>query len=208
VSPAGTLTGVVSNPEGDAVYGWYRDRIFTLVAGSTRTTAWPAVADAPTSITALGVSRVGEAAALSSRSVWVLQNGMWRDELRPAPEYGRVTGVAADALGFYAVTGASLFRRRTEDRAWEQLPDVGTFERTAIIAYGGGRLAVVGTGGFLEIAGNLPPFGGWCQIIAGTLRELERVSVDPSRRTLFVIDSLDSDGSEDRALILRVTLPR
>ena len=71
-----------------------------------------------------------------------------------------------------------------------------------------GKVVVVGIGGFVEVAPNRPPFEGWCQITTGTFREIERVSVDPTRRTLFATDAIDGDGSEPRALVLRATLPQ
>ncbi len=204
----GALDQVISSPDGRTVYGWRGDDVVRLVAGSTQTTAVVTAPNGPPRVDLLGPSPTGDLVVLAGSDVWVFSGGAWRNEFRASADFGRVTAVAGDERGYYAVTGAALFSRGIDDMMWAEVPDIGTFERTGVLSYGDGRVVVVGVGGFIEVTPNRPPFTGWCQIITGTFREIEKVSVDPTRRTLFATDRNDRDNTERGTLVLRVTLPQ
>lgn len=204
----GALDGVIASPDGVRVFGWKGTRVVTLVAGSTRTVDYPTGPGGPPSIDRLGPSPTGDLLVASRGDLWVWNGRAWKNEFRPPDDFGALGPVAADEVGYYAATAARLFERRIEEPSWHEITDIGTFERNHLISFGQGRRAVAGVGGFIEVWPNRPPYQSWCLVNAGTLREIEGISVDPTRRTLFAIDGLDGDGSEPGPLILRVSLPK
>lgn len=206
VSEPELVYGVSSGAQG-GVFGFYGSTVYRVVAGSVRVEPLLATTPGPVSITSLGSSWVERVAALYHGEAWFLEGGRWFNV--PSPEAlpeGRVFRVGADAQGGYLMTRRALYRRLPGRADLVPLEETNLDARDQLLVYDEGRVVVAGYRGFVKLA----PRGidaGWCTVAGVPTREIERLSVDPSRRALFLVDGLDADDTETSPLVLYVPLP-
>ena len=195
-SEPGVASTLVKSVTGE-VYTARETTISAITAGSTRTRALPDLPNGPSRFSRLAIGPAGE-----------VRDGAWRRDFVVDPGAGSVVGLVADQLGLYAVSGGRVWRQRHDLGVWEDYNDRATVDRNGVVGYGHGRLVVFGSGGQITIQPNETDYEQWCFLTSGTLREIERASIDPSGRTLFAVDRIDGDGSERGALVVRIELPR
>jgi len=189
------------------VYGYTNRAVFAIVAGSTMTRALD-LGVLPGSIDRAEVFDEHRVVLLlRDRRITVYELGRW---LTPFAAEGEnpFVDVAIDAVEAYAVTAAALMHREVDGATWEILPTSGTFERYGLTAFGDGRLATFGVGGLLSIHPRVLPSDDWCVTNTGTYRQIEQVSVDPTKTVLLALDDLDGDRPTEGSMMLRVTIPR
>lgn len=182
--------------------------ISAITAGSTRAQALPDLPDGPSRFSRLAIGPRGEVIASEREQVWVQRGGMWRRDFVVDATQGPVVGVAADELGLYTVSAGKVWRRLSDIGVWEDYRDQDTLERYGVVPYGRGRMVVYGSGGQITAKVSAMLDEEWCFLTSGTLREIERASIDPSGQTLFAVDRIDNDGSERGAVVVRIDLPR
>lgn len=208
-SPPGVASELVATLGGE-VYFTRGTRIYALTAGSTRAVALPELPDGPGRFDHIAIGPGGQALVSVDNELWVQRDGSWRRDFVVEPRDGEVDGLAADEVGLYAVSDGAVWRRLDDRGFWEEYDEGRTyFDLDGILPYGQGRLVVYGTGGQMFVQPNrVSSHDAWCSLPTGTLREIERASLDPSGTTVFGIDRRDTDGSEDSALVVRIELPR
>ncbi len=206
-SEPGVASTLVKSVTGE-VYTARGTTISAITAGSTRARALPDLPNGPSRFSRLAIGPAGEVLASEREQLWVQRDGAWRRDFVVDPGAGSVVGLVADELGLYAVSGGRVWRRRHDLGVWEDYNDRATVDRNGVVGYGHGRLVVFGSGGQITIQPNETDYEQWCFLTSGTLREIERASIDPSGRTLFAVDRIDGDGSERGALVVRIELPR
>jgi hypothetical protein len=208
-SPPGVASELVVTSGGE-VYFTRGTRIYALTAGSTHAVALPELPDGPGWFDHVAIGPGGQVLVSVDNELWAQRDGSWRRDFVVEPRDGEIDGLAADELGLYAVSDGAVWRRLDERGFWEEYDANRTyFDLDGILPYGQGRLVVYGTGGQMFVQPNrVTSHDAWCTLPTGTLREIERASLDPSGTTVFGIDRRDTDGSEDSALVVRIDLPR
>lgn len=198
--------GVTRGSQG-GVFGFYGGTVSQVVGGTLQLAPLPATTLGPESLTSLGSSWFERIAALNRSEAWFLEGGRWAQVASPEalPE-GRVIRVGADARGGYLMTRRALYRRVPGRADLVPLEETNLDARDQLLVYDDARVVMAGYRGFVRLA----PRGidaGWCTVAGVPLREIERLSVDPSRRALFLTDGLDASDTQTSALVLYVPLP-
>ena len=180
--------------------------MYRVIPGSLRVEPLPATTLGPPSLTSLGSSWPERAAGLDRSQAWFLEGGRWIDVASPEalPE-GRVIRVGADARGGYLMTRRALYRRSPGRTDLVPLEESSLDARDQLLIYDDERVVIAGYRGFVRIA----PRGvsaGWCTVRGVPTREIERLSVDPSGRALFMADGIDADDTQTTAVVLYVPL--
>lgn len=205
VSEPEVMSGVSSGSQG-GVFGFYGGTVYRVVPGSLRVEPLPASTLGPPSLTSLGSSWSERVAGLDRGQAWFLEDGRWIEVASPEalPE-GRVIRVGADARGGYLMTRRTLYRRLPGRADLMPLEERDLEARDQLLIYDEERVVMAGYRGFVRVA----PRGvshGWCTVQGVPIREIERLSVDPSRRALFMADGLDADDTQTSAMVLYVPL--
>jgi hypothetical protein len=205
VSEPEVMYGVSSGSQG-GVFGFLGGTVYRVVPGSLRVEPLPATTLGPPALTSLGSSWSERVAGLYRSQAWYLEDGRWSEVASPEalPE-GRIIRVGADARGSYLMTRRALYRRSPGRTDLEALEESNLDARDQLLIYDEERVVVAGYRGFVRVA----PRGvsnGWCTVQGVPLREIERLSVDPSRRALFMADGIDADDTQTSAMVLYVPL--
>jgi len=132
-----------------------------------------------------------------------LRAGTWAALPRPAEERNPIIWVGIDERSEYAVTNGDTWFKDAED-GWIRVALQPSFERRTFVPFGEGRFVTTGSTGYLE----LRPRAGSNVVCAPRInatRYLIRVSVDPTRRAVFTIDSIEED--QGGSLLVRVMVP-
>lgn len=185
---------------GRRAYAWGEGQVYALAHGAP-----PApIADLRfgTRVEALAVLDAHRMIAKTGAKIMLREAGEWQE--RPlAGDDNPVEGVAIDERAAYAVTNEDAYELLSGASAWRALGRPTALQKFGVTALGGGKLAVWGAAGYIDLRLRLEP-ESWCRAPVASVRFVLDLSLDPGGRVMF---AMDTPGGSSPASAQRLELP-